>query len=77
MKPPSRITRRAYQNFARTFIDLFWAAAMTKQTWSQYVHMDEAAKDFLAKYRNQGAVWVTPHFGNFEFMGLIWGYMDV
>lgn len=72
-----RIVRLAYQNFARTFIDLFWASAMTKDNWSQYFHMDQAARDFLASRRDQGIVWVTPHFGNFEFMGLIWGYMDV
>lgn len=72
-----RITRRAYQNFARTFIDLFWASAMTKDNWTQYFHMDQAARDFLASRREEGIVWVTPHFGNFEFMGLVWGYMDV
>ena len=72
-----RITRRAYQNFARTFIDLFWASAMTKDNWEQYFHMDQAARDFLASSRDRGIVWVTPHFGNFEFMGLVWGYMDV
>lgn len=71
------IVRRAYQNFARTFIDLFWAAAMTKDNWTRYFHMDQAARDFLASRREEGIVWVTPHFGNFEFMGLIWGYMDV
>ena len=72
-----QITRRAYQNFARTFIDLFWAAAVTRDNWEQHFHMDQEARNVLAASRNRGIVWVTPHFGNFEFMGLIWGYMDV
>ena len=69
-----RITRRCYQNFARTFLDLFWSASLTPQNWNRFVtieHLDPGAEE---QARETGGVWVTPHFGNFEFVSLIWGY---
>jgi len=72
-----QITRRAFQNFARTYIDLFWAASVTRDNWMQHSLLDQSARDMHAAARDRGIVWVGPHFGNFEFMALIWGYMDV
>ncbi len=77
LKERLSITVLAYQNFARTFIDLFWAASVTRDNWKQHFQMDDEARAILAASVNRGIVWITPHFGNFEFMGLIWGYMDV
>lgn len=70
------IARRSYQNFARTFIDLFWARSLTPANWEKHVQiqLDDPAAEALA--RQTGAVWVTPHFGNFEFVSLIWGFRD-
>jgi len=68
------IARRSYQNFARTFLDLFWARSLTPENWRSHVQIqldDPAAED---QARQTGGVWVTPHFGNFEFVSLIWGF---
>jgi lauroyl/myristoyl acyltransferase len=72
-----RITLGSYQNFARTFLDLFWAQALTQENWQKHVsiRLDDAEAE--AKARETGAVWVTPHFGNFEFVSLIWGFRKV
>jgi Kdo2-lipid IVA lauroyltransferase/acyltransferase len=69
-----RIARGSYQNFARTFLDLFWATKLTPETWQKYisVHLHDEKIEQLA--RERGGVWVTPHFGNFEFVSLAWGY---
>lgn len=71
-----RIALRSYQNFARTFLDLFWARSLTPENWQAHVQiqMDDPAAEQQA--RETGAIWVTPHFGNFEFVSLIWGFRD-
>lgn len=72
-----RITRGSYQNFARTFLDLFWATSLKPENWQRHVsiHMDDPGAEVQA--RETGAVWVTPHFGNFEFVSLIWGFRGI
>ncbi len=69
-----RIARGSFQNFARTFLDLFWASKLTPENWDQHIsiRLHDAKVEELA--RKRGAVWVTPHFGNFEFVSLAWGY---
>jgi len=70
------IARRCYQNFARTFLDLFWARALTQENWHQHVEIELNDANAEHQARETGAVWVTPHYGNFEFVSLIWGYRD-
>lgn len=72
-----RITLGSYQNFARTFLDLFWSAALTPENWQQHVSIRMDDSEAEAKARATGAVWVTPHFGNFEFVSLIWGFRGI
>ena len=69
-----RIARGSYQNFARTFLDLFWSSKLTPETWDKHIsiHLHDAKIEQQA--RERGGVWVTPHFGNFEFVSLAWGY---
>ncbi|MBB5030831.1 LpxL/LpxP family acyltransferase [Prosthecobacter vanneervenii] len=68
-----RIACGSYQVFARTFADLFWSPSLTAGTWQPHFDIivppgiEEAA-------RESGAVWVTPHFGNFELISQIWGF---
>ncbi len=72
-----RITLGSYQNFARTFLDLFWAQALTLENWGRHVSIRLDDPEAEAKARASGAVWVTPHFGNFEFVSLVWGFRGV
>lgn len=76
-KEVRRITTGSYQNFARTFLDLFWARALTQENWQRHVSIRMDDPEAEAKARETGAVWVTPHFGNFEFVSLIWGFRRV
>jgi KDO2-lipid IV(A) lauroyltransferase len=76
-KEVRRITLGSYQNFASTFLDLFWARALTDENWSKHVSIRMDDLEAEAKARETGAVWVTPHFGNFEFVSLIWGFRGV
>lgn len=72
-----RIARKSYQIFARTFIDLFWSSALTSATWQQHVSIHLCDPQAEAQARETGGVWVTPHFGNFEFVSLIWGFRGI
>jgi len=69
-----RIARKSYQVFARTFLDLFWSSRLTKDTWQQFftIHMVDPAAENQA--HETGGVWVTPHFGNFELVSMVWGF---
>lgn len=69
-----RIARRSYQNFARTFLDLFWARGLDSANWQRHVRIRFDAEDAERQARETGAVWATPHFGNFELVSLIWGF---
>ncbi|MDZ4404089.1 lysophospholipid acyltransferase family protein [Prosthecobacter sp.] len=74
LKERQHIARGSYQVFARTFFDLFWSSKLTAETWQK--HFDIRLHDEQAEQqaREKGGVWVTPHFGNFEFLSLTWGY---
>ncbi|WP_395736570.1 lysophospholipid acyltransferase family protein [Prosthecobacter sp.] len=68
-----RIARGSYEVFARTFVDLFWSPSLTAETWQQHFDIitDLPSEE---KARQNGGVWVTPHFGNFELVSQVWGF---
>lgn len=70
----ARIARGSYQVFARTFLDLFWSPKLTADTWQRHFVINIADPGAEEKARQNGAVWVTPHFGNFELISQVWGF---
>ncbi len=68
------IARGSYQTFARTFLDLFWSSKLTPETWQDHISVHLHDDKIEQQAREKGGVWVTPHFGNFEFVSLAWGY---
>ncbi len=69
--------RAAYQNFARTFMDLFWGSRMTAENWSDLIKIRFDDPPAEAAARASGALWVTPHYGNFEMVSLAFGFFDL
>ena len=68
-----RIACASYQVFARTFVDLFWSPQLRADNWQPHFDIiTDAASEERA--RQNGAVWVTPHYGNFELISQIWGF---
>ena len=67
----------AYQNFARTFADLFWVKNVSPASWQKHftLHLSPGAEAYIQSGR--GSVWVTPHYGNFELASIVWGYLDM
>jgi len=70
----ARIARGSYQVFTRTFLDLFWSSRLTKDTWQKFFTIHLPKPEDEEKARETGAVWVTPHFGNFELVSMVWGF---
>lgn len=70
----SRLARASYQTFAKTFLDLFWSKRLDSNNYDQTVKIvfDDPETERIAKAR--GAIWVTPHFGNFELISLGMGF---
>ena len=73
----TRIVRGAYQNFARTFAELFWASQLTDDNWPQFITHEVADPAAIELAKTQGAVWVTTHCGNFEWASISWGLRGV
>lgn len=70
-----RIARHSYRTFALTFLDLFWAPALTSENWRQHVKLTFDGPLDEARAHERGAIWVTPHYGNFEFISLVCGFI--
>ncbi|MCB1225697.1 MAG: lysophospholipid acyltransferase family protein [Verrucomicrobiales bacterium] len=68
------IAHRSYRTFAGTFLGLFWSVRLTEQTWRDYVTVTPASQADDDAARASGSIWVTPHYGNFEIIGLSWGF---
>ncbi len=71
----ARIAKRSYQNFARTMLDLFWAACLDTQNYKQWIYMEgfaEARQQMAAEHR--GAVFSCSHFGNWEWANIGGGF---
>ena len=71
-----KIVIGSYQNFARTFADLFWCSTVTPETWRTHFIMSDQALALATQTKGKGVVWVTPHYANFELASLVWGFVD-
>jgi lauroyl/myristoyl acyltransferase len=67
-----RIVSACYRRFARTFLELFWSPRLTPEILAaqcRWHFEDEAATlDAVAG----GGIFVTPHYGNFEWLAMAW-----
>ncbi|MCP4849975.1 MAG: lysophospholipid acyltransferase family protein [Verrucomicrobiaceae bacterium] len=71
---PDDLVKKSYQFFARSMCELFWSARLTQEKYSHFIQVEIENQDAFNKAANEGAIWVTPHYGNFEWLGLMMGY---
>jgi Kdo2-lipid IVA lauroyltransferase/acyltransferase len=70
------VARESYRNFARTIVDLFWAPALARpenRHWLRVENWEKVADNFGPGKR--GAMFVTLHFGNWEWANLAGGFL--
>jgi len=68
-----RVACLSYQNFARTMAELLAAPARSPESLVARVSIHFPHPDVESQLLSSGAVWVTPHFGNFEWCSYILG----
>jgi KDO2-lipid IV(A) lauroyltransferase len=70
------IARQSYQNFARTMLDLFWAARLDEHNWQEWIQTQgfEAVRQRLGAEK-RGAVFLCVHQGNWEWASLACGFL--
>ncbi|NOX98181.1 MAG: lysophospholipid acyltransferase family protein [Verrucomicrobia bacterium] len=68
------IAKQAYRDFARTMLDQFWSSRLNAENYLNYVEIETEDPEAIDRARNNGAIWVTPHYGNFEWTSLVMGF---
>ena len=68
------IVKRSYEYFARGMCDLFWGLRLNADNYSRYIQFDIEDQAAFDQACDEGAIWVTPHFGNFEWISLLMGF---
>ncbi|MFT4638062.1 MAG: KDO2-lipid IV(A) lauroyltransferase [Verrucomicrobiales bacterium] len=70
-----QITRQSYFHQTMCALDLLWAPGnLTESTMSRYIRYSyDDEEEFRAIIKGGPSVWVTLHYGNFEWMSVAWG----
>jgi lauroyl/myristoyl acyltransferase len=70
------IARKSYQNFARTMLDLFWAAQLSDANWRKWMIPEgfEELRETLAREK-RGTIFMCVHQGNWEWASLACGFL--
>ncbi|HQW28981.1 MAG TPA: lysophospholipid acyltransferase family protein [Verrucomicrobiales bacterium] len=68
------LARDSYRGFAQTVVDQFWSSRLNKDNYLNYCETQIDDPEALEKALETGAIWVTPHYGNFEWIALIMGF---
>ncbi|NRB75659.1 MAG: lysophospholipid acyltransferase family protein [Verrucomicrobiales bacterium] len=70
------LAKLSYQSFAQTVVDQFWSKRLTSQNIETYCTLEAEDWEAIDAARETGAIWVTPHYSNFEWIALIMGFRD-
>lgn len=76
-RTPEDVLRACYQNFARGFLDLFWFSRLTVEQLDRWVEIEDSEHVPLIFQNDRGAVFLTPHYGIFEWASLMVGLRGV
>lgn len=69
-----RILRRSYHHQAMSALDLMWAPRhLTQETAASLIELSFEDKEEFEAIRHGPVVWVTAHYGCFEWLSLLWG----
>ncbi len=70
------LAKKSYQSFAQTVVDQFWSKRLTADNIGNYCTIEAEDWDVINQAKETGAIWVTPHYSNFEWIALIMGFRD-
>ncbi len=69
-----QIARDSYRNFTRTVIDQLRSRKLTQENYLDHVTLVMEDEEAMVNAQETGAIWVTPHYSNFEWIALIMGF---
>jgi lauroyl/myristoyl acyltransferase len=70
------LAKESYRCFAQTVIDQFWSRRLNRDNYERYCEFQLEDMEAVESARETGAIWVTPHYSNFEWIALIMGFRD-
>ncbi|MBP6600698.1 MAG: lysophospholipid acyltransferase family protein [Verrucomicrobiales bacterium] len=68
------LARDSYRCFAQTVIDQFWSSRLNAGNYEQFCTLVVDDPEAVEKALESGAIWVTPHYSNFEWIALMMGF---
>jgi len=68
---------QCYRSWAQTFLDQFWTRNLTAETFRQYVAYEFPPGLDVATIRRRGAIWMMPHYSNFEWGAAGLSFFDI
>lgn len=68
------IARRSFVHFAQAQLDNLWSPRLDADNYLEFIDLEFESPDIEQIARERGAIWVTPHYGNFEWMSQIFGF---
>ncbi len=72
-KERRQIACKSFQWFTQTMVDQFWSPRLNSGNVDKYVRLELENPEAVANAKDSGAIWITPHYGNFEWTSLIMG----
>ena len=70
-----RTARAVYAHFGQTLVDILWMADQPRERLLSLIVEDGRENVDRVRAAGRGAVYVTAHFGNWEFYGVAWAWM--
>jgi len=70
-----RTARAVYAHFGQTLVDILWMADQPRQRLLALIVEEGRAHVDAARAAGKGVVYVTGHFGNWEFYGMAFGWI--
>ena len=75
----ARIARASMQTFAATMLGLLWAPRLSREALDDLVEVDVEGLALVREIRasGRGIIFVTPHYGDWELLGLATGFLGI
>jgi lauroyl/myristoyl acyltransferase len=69
------IAHESYQHFIRTMLDLFWSPRLTSSNFRDYFEFEGVEESRAEIGPNGSCIFCVFHYGNFEWLGLVYGWL--
>jgi lauroyl/myristoyl acyltransferase len=70
-----KIAKESFKSFSLAMFDLFWSRNLTAENYQKYAPFEfELSQERFEKVFRGGAMWLTPHYANFEWLSICSGF---